>query len=151
MRQKTPPAERIRKRIAVDQNTGCWNFTGAKHNGYGWVSTSARGHPRRAHRVMWEDMHGPIAEGLHVLHKCDNRACCNPDHLFLGRAKDNVDDMFRKERNPRRWGKTGSLTPADVRAIRNSDKSNVELAAEYKIWRQTVYKIRRGEYYAWVK
>jgi len=145
-----PVADRIRRKVVVDEKTGCWNFTGAKHNGYGWVSTGTKDRPQRAHRLMWETTHGPIPSGLRVLHKCDNRACCNPDHLFLGTQRDNVADMFQKGRAPQRWGKLGSLTPDQVREIRASSLSNVELAAKYGIWRQTIYKVRNRLYYSWV-
>lgn len=51
-----------------------------------------------AHRVSWELFRGPIPNKLFVLHKCDNKNCINPDHLFLGTAKDNIHDCIRKGR-----------------------------------------------------
>lgn len=52
-----------------------------------------------AHRVAWIIKNGPIKDGMYVLHKCDSRMCCNPDHLFLGTHQDNMDDMKRKGRS----------------------------------------------------
>lgn len=52
-----------------------------------------------AARVAWTIMNGPIPEGLYVLHTCDIRLCCNPSHLYVGTAKDNVADMMRKGRD----------------------------------------------------
>lgn len=79
----------------------CWLWTATLSNkGYGKIGVC---NPRRvasAHRVAWELTHGPIPDGLWVLHKCDVRACVNPSHLFLGMAKDNTDDMNRKGRHP---------------------------------------------------
>jgi len=48
--------------------------------------------------VAWEDVNGPISDGLWVLHRCDNPPCCRPDHLFLGTPADNTADMIAKGR-----------------------------------------------------
>jgi len=79
----------------------CWIFTGkARLREYGSVAGRKNGKPwpQYAHRLAWELTHGPIPEGLSVLHKCDVPLCCNPDHLFLGTQADNVHDAQRKGR-----------------------------------------------------
>lgn len=82
--------------------TGCWEWRGAlDRKGYGnWTWRDVSSSPRRAHRCAWELLRGPIPGGLHVLHRCDNPPCCNPDHLFLGTISDNAKDSVAKGR----WG-----------------------------------------------
>jgi hypothetical protein len=59
-----------------------------------------------AHHLTWMEVNGSIPEGLFVLHRCDVRSCVNPDHLFLGTAKDNTTDMITKGRDKLLWGDT---------------------------------------------
>lgn len=107
----------------VDKSGDCWVWTGARSsNGYGhlWVGPTSQG----AHRLSYELAHGPIPGRLLVCHKCDNRPCVNPDHLFLGTWKDNETDCENKGRT-RKVGPKGirsrhaKLTDAIVLEIRN--------------------------------
>lgn len=86
----------------VNKTDDCWNWTGAVINsGYGTffiAKVNGVSRLKLAHRVAWELANGPIPEGLFVLHRCDNRRCVRPDHLFLGTAKDNTHDAMRKGR-----------------------------------------------------
>lgn len=75
---------------------GCWMWTGGIVHGYGCWEVDGR--RERAHRWAWELFVGPIPEGMHVLHRCDNPPCVNPNHLFLGTQTDNVQDMDAKGR-----------------------------------------------------
>lgn len=87
----------ILARIIVDPATGCWIWQRAKQKGYGAFQWGGRGQPqRRAHRAAWEAWRGPIPARMEVCHRCDVRACCNPDHLFLGTHQDNMRDMTAK-------------------------------------------------------
>lgn len=102
----------------IDKTGDCWLWLKAKDkNGYGFFKLARK--MIKAHRFMWQLLHGPIDRSLQVCHHCDNPPCVNPDHLFVGTCQDNRDDQTRKGRNL-----TGTRNPAakltddDVREIR---------------------------------
>ena len=81
----------------LDRSGDCWLWTGQlDKDGYGMVMINYRSW--KASRAAWHLLVGPIPEGMLVLHKCDVRACCNPDHLWLGTQSDNIRDMDSKGR-----------------------------------------------------
>jgi len=95
MNNKHKPLDRIWEKI--DKSSGCWLWKAGKNqNGYGLIR--ANGKERLAHRLAWELTNGPIPKGMCICHKCDNPACINPNHLFLGTQKDNIKDMDGKGR-----------------------------------------------------
>jgi len=106
-----PLSHRLLRKITFGDGE-CWPIYGASTNGgYAVIKLGSMANGTRrqdlAHRLSYQTFIGPIPEGLWVLHKCDNRRCINPDHLFLGTAKDNTADMMSKERNAKdengRW------------------------------------------------
>ena len=85
----------------VQKTDSCWNWIGSQQgNGYGFLhyGTREKRNPIRPHRYSYEIHNGIIPDGLWVLHKCDNRLCVNPDHLFLGDRTDNMRDCATKGR-----------------------------------------------------
>jgi hypothetical protein len=102
-----------------------------------------------AHRVAYKLWIADIPENLFVCHHCDSPACVNPDHLFLGTAKDNTQDMIKKGRNTQHFiNRAGSnngrakLTDANVREIRKLYASKLfthrELAKLFNISKTTI-------------
>lgn len=89
--------------------SGCWEWTGARDRGYGRLVIARKMH--RAHRLAYELVHGPIPDGLVVMHACDNPPCCNPNHLSVGTPLDNTRDMIAKQRGRR---VSGDLCPSGL-------------------------------------
>ena len=115
----------------VDRTKGsCWIWTSAiDTHGYGHVSIGGKTH--RSHRVAYEIFYGEIQKNMHVLHRCDNRLCVNPIHLFLGTNDDNVRDRVLKGRSRGAIGERNvksKLTPSKVREIRMLHKNNIHTA-----------------------
>ena len=108
-------AERFRAKVDERGDDECWLWCGARtKDGYGILSAGRRGDPPlRAHRVAYELHYGPVPEGLHVLHTCDNPPCCNPAHLYAGTNAQNIADKVARGRQSR-TALQGSRNPCAV-------------------------------------
>lgn len=101
---KTKAMKSARQRILDSSKlnlvSGCWEWQNILcPNGYGQMLILKK--RKMPHRVAYEEFVGPIPNGLFVCHRCDNPACCNPEHLFLGTQQDNMDDKVSKGRQSR--------------------------------------------------
>jgi HNH endonuclease len=122
-----------------------WNRTSIT-NEYGRVMR--QGKLIRVARLLYERRYGPILEGLLVLHKCDNRACINPEHLFIGTHQDNIDDMLAKGRG----GQTKNTNSAflykrqvkEIRALLGT-QSQASIARKYHVSPALITLIKQGK------
>lgn len=107
--------KRFWSKIGKKGNDECWEWKRHKTPlGYGRFWNGNR--LVNAHRIAWELINGAIPEGMNILHKCDNRACCNPNHLYLGDQSDNNSD--RAWRNPNNQGGHTKLYRGEIWLIR---------------------------------
>lgn len=135
----------------VQKSDGCWIWTAAKQkHGYGLFTI--RFHPARhalAHRKSYELVNGPVPEGMDVLHRCDNRQCVRPDHLFLGTQADNNRDMKAKGRASRGTNHfLASLNESKVRLIRGlhaKGETVKNISGVVGVTPGTVYAVLRGK------
>lgn len=124
---------------------GCWLWTASK-NAKGYGRFNLNGNTQAAHRVAYELFFGPIPNGLFVCHFCDNPACVNPSHLWLGTNSDNIRDSVNKGRFIATGSRNGRaiLTDRDVLAIRSSAKEAKVLASCYGVSIATIRHARNG-------
>lgn len=145
-----PPDVRLLRNAMPEPNSGCWIWMkSVNHKGYGQFKLSD-GKTTLAHRASWIAHKGEIPTGLLVCHKCDNRACINPNHLFLGTDKDNSDDKIRKGREARLSGESNpraKIVEDQVKAIIGEisrGRTLQSLADEYGVHRNTIHHIKTG-------
>lgn len=134
----------------------CWEWTGSLDSkGYGKIYNGGGAANKKllaAHRVSYQMFFGSIPSGLYVCHKCDNKACVNPEHLFLGTAKDNTQDMLNKGRSYDRGGENNNrniLSTNDVVKIKKLLLSETEsisnIAKKFDVGYNVIWYIAAGK------
>lgn len=139
--------ERFWSKVEKRGPDDCWIWTGQNStSGYGSYKTLG-GSMRSASREAYEMTHGPQPQHFVVCHRCDNRLCCNPAHLFLGTVADNNRDRDRKGRQvaPRGEQHTrATITEATVRAIRADYVAGIHpknIATTYGVTHAVAYQV----------
>lgn len=129
----------------------CWSWKAGSYGSTGYGAFCI-GHQKntQAHRAAWRIFVGEFPGDAQILHKCDNRNCVNPEHLFAGSIGDNMRDKVAKGRQPRGSEiRQSKLTEEQVRAIRSryaaKELSQEKLAREYGVTQAAVWRILRGE------
>lgn len=144
---KRSDLERLIHGLAFDA-TDCWYWRGSHTKlGYGVITAAGE---KRAHRAAWVLWNGSIPKGMNVLHKCDVRCCVNPDHLFLGTHKDNMQDMTSKGRGkvPRLRGDASPVRRLGSHAVslirqeyEAGGVSQANLARKFGVAQATIHRI----------
>ena len=140
-------------KVSMRQDSDCWRWNASKTaKGYGQINTGDELSTQAAHRVSYMIHYGAIPDGLFVCHTCDNPECTNPDHLFLGTAQENTDDMMAKGREASGM-KAGSrkLDEYQVIEIRKAyaNKESIDsLMGQYKVSRACITDIIAGRRWA---
>lgn len=137
-----------------EPNSGCWIWLGSvlqerrRTKPYGRYGS----HGEMAHRASWRLHRGSIPEGIMVCHTCDNCYCVNPDHLFLGTARENSDDKVLKNRQASgKKIRPLTLTEDGVKLILSSPNTPLaELGRRLGVSAGVVWGVRNKKSYKWV-
>lgn len=133
--------------LHVDQPlNGCWEWKGnTDRDGYGRLAVESQW--ERAPRLAWSLTHGAIPKGLIVCHRCDNRPCCRPTHLYLGTAADNARDRSAAGSQTGSLNGFAKLTEPHVIEIKGWLAVGVparDIAPRFGVSVPTIYAIRSG-------
>ena len=135
-------------------NNNCWLWGQAfRSSGYGCMTWEKK--VIDAHRYSYSYYKGEIPKGLFVCHRCDNKMCVNPDHLFVGTPKDNVLDMVNKKRQrvgeKTNLNKLSELQVIDIKNCLSMGVRQIELVKKYNVSRTCICDIKTGKRWAYLK
>lgn len=148
-------AERLEFYSMPEPNSGCKLWLGRSSvRDYGRLKVDGKN--VLAHRLAYEQRYGQLECGQNVLHRCDNPACINPAHLFVGSQVDNVADMVAKGRHrpPNNKGTrhgNAKLTDEDIRRIRSDARSATSIGRAYGVNPSTICGIKARKGWAHVR
>ena len=145
--------DRFWEKVDIRREDECWEWQASIDKVTGYGRFNLYGNNEHAQRVSWVIVYGHLDKEFHVLHKCDNRKCVNPKHLFLGTNLDNIQDKISKSRQSkgierpahklndkkiqriRSLHKSGMYSQSALSKIFGVSDSQISLAVNYKSWR----------------
>ena len=141
--------ERFWSKVQIGSPDECWLWTASQRNGYGNLGIG--GETMYSHRVAYYLTYGIDPADQLVCHTCDNRLCCNPNHLWLGAYQDNTTDMINKNRQAKgQQLPQTKLTEEQVLAIREDVRTQRVIANDYEVSQAQVGRIKRRESWGWL-
>lgn len=145
-----PDKEWLLENRKINPSTQCWEWTGSKTK-YGYGRVRSHGKSYGIHALSYSFWVGENPLKLMICHKCDNRICFNPEHLFLGTAKENTQDAVKKGRLAKGENHGSNiLTQNQVLEIILKRKPNASTAQYYGVSQSTVQAIRSGKIWSWL-
>ena len=135
--------DKILNKVEYNFETHCWEWTkGLNSNGYAQMSINNK--KESVHRIMYTYIYGDIPEDKpYILHRCDNRKCCNPMHLYAGTPQNNMDDRSKRNlsaKGGKHW--KAKLTEKQVLEIRVSEEPQSVLAKRLNVGATTISNIK---------
>jgi hypothetical protein len=140
--------ERLKRYIKINDKTNCWEWTGVinKNSGYGHITYNKK--IWKTHRLTYFLLKKDFDPELCVLHKCDNKTCCNPDHLEQGTHKMNSQQMAERNRSLKgEKSPQAKLTEKQVIEIRNNSSTYKKIAEKYNVSDSLIWAIKNNR--AW--
>jgi hypothetical protein len=147
--------QRFWSKVKLSTASDCWLWIGStKECGYGQFKF--KGKPTPSHRMAYELVKGPVPEGLVVCHSCDVRACCNPDHLWVGTQAENLQDAKAKGRvsnvtpdkgENHKLSKLSNQDRAEIITLKAEGRSYRGLARLFSVSSTTIHEICNGKSY----
>jgi hypothetical protein len=130
---------------SLRDDRGCLTWLGhVQTKGYGFIRCDGR--YQVTMRIVWQHFHGEIPEGMSVMHKCDNRRCCEPRHLMLGTNADNILDKAKKGRARKKLHK--EQIPEIRKMLAEGIVSQTEIGRQFGVHQSVISAIKHGRYWA---
>lgn len=144
--------------VLEEKENGCIECISHCQDDDGYIRFMYNNKQTRLHRFLYEREYGEIPKGMVIRHKCDNRKCCNINHLEVGTQKDNVNDMIKRGRDKYHLAKynlrgeksyCNKLSREQVKEIYLSKLGNKKLSKIYEVSTANIHHIKKKQTWKW--